>query len=213
MVGLPASEDAKVDPGEPPNIERFVFSFYPERVIKLVVGRRPFECARAHGFKIGPVVFFYVHSTQILCSSATISSNWRYEPVITAIMIAIAQGEECCTDEPVAVTRLLYTQHGHQQDMYVFTAHVSRLLLERFRYPNRAPSTYVPYLIKLQRTVVPYEPIETFRSRLLDALSVTEATIMDTDDFYDIRTRSLSHASSVVDSKDAHKRANDETRA
>ncbi|KAI0548482.1 hypothetical protein F4679DRAFT_319403 [Xylaria curta] len=54
--------------------------------------------------------------------------------------------------------------------IHLYTAHVSDLLLERFRnpacFPHIAPAEHEPHLLKIHHTKIPYAPHKTFRRRL-----------------------------------------------
>lgn len=78
-------------------------------------------------------------------------------------------------------TQLFFTHRFDDQGVHVYTAHISRALLDRFRYPNQ-PSTAttgdsenrsIDRLIRLDHRRVPCKPHATFRQRLLAALSIT----------------------------------------
>ncbi|KAI0509243.1 hypothetical protein F5B22DRAFT_618173 [Xylaria bambusicola] len=101
-----ASEDVKVDLGKPPSNDGIVFSFHGARIIGLVVGPRWHALSQAYKFDLGPMVFFYVNSTQIIPSPPHINESCI--ACITAIMVAIAQREERSPDGPVVVVRCYF---------------------------------------------------------------------------------------------------------
>lgn len=116
-----------------------------------------------------------------------------FEPFITAMLISRAQSSSCrpsCSKRPVAgdrnaesntnanlpiiTTRLLFTHKEEEKCMYIYTAHVSPALLDRFRHPSQPPATpSTDPLIRLDHRRIPFEPENTFRQRLLAAVSIT----------------------------------------
>jgi len=79
-------------------------------------------------------------------------------------------------------TQLLFT-HRNDAYMRVYTARISQNILERFRYPNRPPTTSICHdttpsaLIKIEHVRIPYAPNDTFRCRMLAALSIATTTM------------------------------------
>ncbi|KAF2963513.1 hypothetical protein GQX73_g10057 [Xylaria multiplex] len=108
-----------------------------------------------------------------------------FEPFISAVLISLAQSSvslkkadgnnnaaKSNTDNLIT-TRLLFTNRDDDQNMHVYTAHISHALLNRFRCPNQPPTATTQPLLRLDHRRVPYEPQATFRGRLLAAISVT----------------------------------------
>ncbi|KAI0418207.1 hypothetical protein F5X98DRAFT_122698 [Xylaria grammica] len=176
------------------DIEPPAFSHFRKCTIKLCVGPRAYPLRLLFSFHLKPLVLpvfdaFTIDNCNSLAHRRNYS-NQHYEPYITAILIAVAQTQPFSTGESAVVTRLLFvSRRDNDRNMYVYTAHVSQRLLERFRYPNQPPTTYAcsdtnrPSLIKLQHRPVPFEPNDTFPRRLLAAASVT-ATPMHEDEYY-----------------------------
>ncbi|KAI1125274.1 hypothetical protein F5Y10DRAFT_247548 [Nemania abortiva] len=138
-------------------------------------------------------------------------SQQSYEPCIAAALVAMAQAQAKAKrnttttsgvkeNRPllsVVITQLLFTHCDDDQGMHVYTAYISQHLLERFQYPNKYPlltpeqrqeqeqqqqQQPLPFsLFNLKHEYVPYTPSDSFRHRVLAAVSIT-ATIMRDDD-------------------------------
>ncbi|KAH8162697.1 hypothetical protein CIB48_g5561 [Xylaria polymorpha] len=191
------------------NIEPVPFSAYSDCIIKLAIGPCVYRLPLLFNFYLGSLMLPYLDSAQIDQPPHRVDrshlSNKPYEPCIAAILIAMAQTHGSSTAESVVQAQLLFTNHDDDQDMHVYIARVSRPLLDRFRYPNRPPTTRAsshatPSLIKLQHIHVPYKPNDTFRSRILAAVSITVTTIHK-DDYYSHRKRKSSHTYDLIDLK------------
>ncbi|KAI1736642.1 hypothetical protein F4680DRAFT_252906 [Xylaria scruposa] len=170
--------------------EAVPFVFEDDCKIKLAVGRRAYPLPVECSFNLGSFMLPYLDSVQILAfcpDDSHRSFHIYYEPCISAILIAMAQRSGSSTDDSELLkTQLLFTTHRDEDNMYVYTAHISRLLLERFQYPNQLPitcagSSTMPCLIKLRHQRVPYKPFDTFRHRLLAAVSITATTVKKDD--------------------------------
>lgn len=205
-------EVVDVDVGGDPrlDIKAVPFSAYSDCIMELAVGRRAYRLPLLFNFHLGPLVLPYLDSAQIDQPPRRVDrshlSNQPYEPCIAAVLIAMAQTNRSSTDESVVIqTQLLFTHRDDDEDMHVYTARVSQPLLERFRHPNQRSTTCAcshttPSLIKLQHMRVPYKPNDTFRCRILAAVSVT-ATTMHKDDYSGCRKQKSSHAWDVIDLK------------
>ncbi|KAI0448266.1 hypothetical protein F5B21DRAFT_166556 [Xylaria acuta] len=214
---MPMREDVvAVDVGRSPRLdhvdvdvdgEAVPFSHYGDCVMELAVGRRAYRLPLLFSFHLGPLALPYLDSAQIDQPPRRVGrrhlSNQPYEPCIAAVLIAIAQTSGSSTDKSVAMRppQLIFTHRDDDQDMHVYTARVSQLLLERFRHPNRSPtacarSHATPSLIELQHMRVPYKPNDTFRRRILAAVSVTATTIHKSD-YFSSRKRKSSHACNI----------------
>ncbi|KAI0140194.1 hypothetical protein GGR57DRAFT_439876 [Xylariaceae sp. FL1272] len=139
------------------------------------------------------LVLPYLHSTAIhypdhwqpptIISSGCLRVKRRrdrirpFEPFITAVLISRAQSS-CSkrsgeSNTPIT-TRLLFTHNNEEKYMHIYTAHISHALLDRFRHPNLSPTTpSTDPLIRLDHRRIPFEPYNTFRQRLLAAVSIT----------------------------------------
>ncbi|KAI0411731.1 hypothetical protein F5X98DRAFT_35776 [Xylaria grammica] len=141
-----------------------------------------------------------------LDSSAVLRPRWPvkrrrdrirpFEPFITAVLIGRAQSscQSSCSNRPGTgdmntesntdanipiTTRLLFTHRDEKKYIHVYTAHISHALLDRFRHPNQPPETpSTDPLIRLDHRRVAYEPPNTFRQRLLAAVSITAVVKM-----------------------------------
>ncbi|KAK5637244.1 hypothetical protein RRF57_012956 [Xylaria bambusicola] len=155
------------------------------------------------------------------------NSTRPFEPFVAAVLISRAQslyppllGNEgavggqskpnssvyhVCLDKTakkptLITTQLLFTHRNDQQNIHVYTAHISHALLDRFRYPNQPPATAMDHIgnhfmdpiIRLNHHRVPYEPQVTFRQRLLAAVSITPIIMPNAERDPDCRKRALS---------------------
>ncbi|KAI0818038.1 hypothetical protein GGR55DRAFT_53669 [Xylaria sp. FL0064] len=188
------------------------------RVIKLVVGSYAYWLLPyLYVFSLEPLVLPFIDLREIARPpnihrpvDRSQISNQLYEPCIAAVLIALAQEKENADSSPdgsaVKQTQLLFTHFDDRQDMYVYTARISKHLLDRFRHPNQRPKSYAcshttpPPLIKLEHRRVPYEPHDTFRQCMLAVVSIA-ATTMHKDDYSGPRKRKFSHACDVIDCK------------
>ncbi|KAI1123386.1 hypothetical protein F5Y10DRAFT_251879 [Nemania abortiva] len=190
MLAFPEHIDVGVGvgggPGPGPDTEAIPFTPWRDCVMDLAVGPRAYPLPLLYNFHLGPFVLSYLDSTQIdrppYRGASSGGSDRPHEPCIVAILIAMAQRDASSTDEPAVKTRLIYTHRDDHQHADVYTARVSRPLLDRFRHPNRPPTTYpcshtIPSLIKLQHTRVSYEPYDTFQRRILAAVSISATTM------------------------------------
>ncbi|KAI0401377.1 hypothetical protein F4802DRAFT_429704 [Xylaria palmicola] len=149
---------------------------------QLIVGPRKYKLHFLfHLLLNDALVLPYVHSTCVLRSLSCVHHRRDltrpYKPFIAAVLIGLAQSSvqntaQSATDSLIT-TRLLFTHHKDIQDMYVYTAHISHALLDRFQCPNQPPIATTEPLIQLHYRRVPYEPQATFRHRLLAAVSIT----------------------------------------
>ncbi|KAI0405961.1 hypothetical protein F4802DRAFT_560096 [Xylaria palmicola] len=163
---------------------------------QLAVGPRTYELHFLYHFLLDDQLVL-----PYLDSSAVLRPRWPvkrrrdrirpFEPFITAVLIGRAQSlcqpscsnpsgtgdknTESHTDANKPITaRLLFTHRDEKKYIHVYTAHISHALLDRFRHPNQPPATpSTDPLIRLDHRRIPYEPQNTFRQRLLAAVSIT----------------------------------------
>ncbi|KAI0966456.1 hypothetical protein F4678DRAFT_295888 [Xylaria arbuscula] len=158
---------------------------------ELIVGPREYDVRLLfHLLVSDTLVLPYVDSTCVPRLSFPFlverhcNSTRPFEPFIAAVLISRAQSSSppLLEKEGAGVqTQLLFTHRDDQQNIHVYTAHISRALLDRFRYPNQPPAIptddiknhFMDPLIRLDHRRVPYEPYATFRQRLLAAVSIT----------------------------------------
>ncbi|KAI0871208.1 hypothetical protein GGS24DRAFT_68550 [Hypoxylon argillaceum] len=179
------------------DVEAIPFSCERECRMQLMVGQRAYRLPPLCHFRLGSLLLpsfdsYALHNRWPPLSDA----DWA--PFITGVLIGMAQANSpSFADESVVVqTRLLFTNHGDKKHIQVYTARVSQALLERFRHPTQPPTTTSssPSLIKLRQTRVSFQPPDTFRCRLLAAVSVTTAT-MPEETYFGYRKRKSSRAS------------------
>ncbi|KAI0097996.1 hypothetical protein GGR51DRAFT_566036 [Nemania sp. FL0031] len=189
--------------------EAVSFDYYGECVLTLAVGQDKYFLSIAFAFHLGPLLLIYLDSSQITsfrdlrCTHNLRCPRNFYESLearIVALLIALAQIRRISKGQQVVVTRLLFTRWDDDDGIYVYTATISRHLLDRFRHPSRPPTAIMPSLIKLQPVRVPYKPHDTFRNRILAAVSVT-TTIMKKDDYFSRRKRKCSGSGKEVNVK------------
>ncbi|KAI0543374.1 hypothetical protein F4679DRAFT_593043 [Xylaria curta] len=157
--------------------------------LKLAVEPRAYPLLQILSLNLGSFMLPYLDSWQIrrlpLCPGPEYRSLKPYEPCITAILIAMAQRNGFSTEDLRAIkTQLLFTHRLKEENMYIYTAHISQSLLKRFRRPRKPPTTYAcsyktPYLIKLQYKCIPFEPLDTFNYRHLAAVSITATPVAE----------------------------------
>ncbi|KAI1737331.1 hypothetical protein F4680DRAFT_468291 [Xylaria scruposa] len=187
-----------------------LLSFNSDSFVHLSVKRRSYQLPLKWMFVIGCLLIPYVDSAQIdsppFCAVGH-ASNQFYEPFITAVLIAIAQEgdfsiDSSSTDESAVIkTQLIFTHRNDTQAIHVYKACVSQSLLERFKHPNKPPTTCsASSLIKLRHIRVPYEPQKCFRRRILNELSLT-CTIMGEDECFICPKRKHSPVSDLTDPK------------
>ncbi|KAI1149651.1 hypothetical protein F4825DRAFT_453258 [Nemania diffusa] len=164
---------------------------------KLAVSQRMYELeCLFHMFLSDTLVLPYVDSTCVLRTRFPARRRRDlarpFEPFIAAVLISRAPSLEGVRSGPdgageksgmdsLITTQLLFTHCDDQQGIRVYTAHISRALLDRFRYPNQPPAAstadsqnhFMHLLIRLGHRRVPCEPQVTFRQRLLAAVSIT----------------------------------------
>jgi hypothetical protein len=105
----PKHEDIDVDDsGSPrPDIEAEPFSHYGDCIMELAVGQRAYRLPLLFNFHLGPLVLPYLDSAQIDQPLRRVHrshlSNQPYEPCITAILIAMAQGKGSSLNESVVI--------------------------------------------------------------------------------------------------------------
>ncbi|KAI0103682.1 hypothetical protein GGR51DRAFT_561613 [Nemania sp. FL0031] len=163
---------------------------------QLAVGSRTYNLHFLYHFLLDDkLVLPYLDSSAVLRPRGPVKRRRDrirpFEPFITAVLIGRAQSScqascssrsrtgdnntESHTDgnKPIT-TRLLFTHRDEKKYIHVYTAHISHALLDRFRHPNQPPATpSTDPLIQLDHRRIPYEPKNTFRQRLLAAVSVT----------------------------------------
>ncbi|KAI0530240.1 hypothetical protein GGR58DRAFT_518630 [Xylaria digitata] len=195
---------------------------------ELVVGQRTYKLHLLfHLLLSDTLVLPYVDSSCVLRPRFPVRRRRDltrpFEPFIAAVLISRAQSlsppslgkegggqsgpngavEKSVMDSLITVrttTQLLFTHRDDQQDIHVYTALISRALLDRFRYPNQPPATtaadiqnhFMDPLIRLDHRRVPYEPRVTFRQRLLAAVSITPIIKSNLEGDTGCRKRALS---------------------
>ncbi|KAJ8105781.1 hypothetical protein ONZ43_g7287 [Nemania bipapillata] len=160
----------------------------------LAVGSRKHVLLLMYHFLLNDEIVFPYIDSDILSHLRHVESlcdqTCPYEPYITAVLISRAQtlrqpscsnrsgtgdkNTESNTDpnRPIT-TRLLYTHRDDGGYMHVYTAHISHALLDRFQHLNQPPATpSTDPLIRLDHRRIPFEPRDTFRQRLLAAVSM-----------------------------------------
>ncbi|KAF2968662.1 hypothetical protein GQX73_g4926 [Xylaria multiplex] len=163
---------------------------------RLAVGPRTYNLHCLHHFLLGDkLVLPYVDSTAVLRQRWPVKRRRdrirQFEPFITAVLISRAQSscQPSCSScsgtgdkntenntnaNKLITTRLLFTHRDEKKYIHVYTAHISHALLDRFRHPNQPPATpSTDPLIRLDHRRIPYQPQNTFRQRLLAAVSIT----------------------------------------
>ncbi|KAI0142984.1 hypothetical protein GGR57DRAFT_372946 [Xylariaceae sp. FL1272] len=191
------------------NIEAgpFTFSLSGAWPLGLAVGSRTYKLPMPSNFLLGPsLVLPYMDSYHLDAPyrfpDGYCQYNTPYEPCLAAVLIALAQREQAIgavKNESVVITRLIFSIGNDDQYIHLYTARVSRLLLERFRHPNRARAltrkrrrvAYGDYeaatdaLVEMRHERIAYRPLHDFRHRLLAAVAVqahTTTTPMPTQD-------------------------------
>ncbi|KAI1172062.1 hypothetical protein F4777DRAFT_23962 [Nemania sp. FL0916] len=164
------------------------FSAYQTRIMKLRVGRGgAYQLPRLSSWRVGPSSVLCLldsfHISGVVRSHRPLRS---YEPCIAAVLIALAQTAEG-TDRhlPLQTTHLLFINRNDENHVHVYTAYISRALLRRFQLPNCLPPRFprtAPLAVMQHRRVM-YHPLDTFRSRILTAVSMGTTT-MNPDDYF-----------------------------
>ncbi|KAI1358572.1 hypothetical protein F5Y08DRAFT_321508 [Xylaria arbuscula] len=184
---------------------------------KLIVGAREYEVKLLFHLVVGDTLILpYIDSSCVPLRPPLRARHCSdfirlFEPFISAVLLSRAQssfslilreegsGAFRDTEKSSHIkTQLLFTHRHDHQHIHIYTAHISRALFERFRYPNQSPTnTTLNPLIRLYHRRVPYEPHVTFRQRLLATVSLT--TIVEPSSEVGVRNgkRALSPASAV----------------